>query len=651
MPNSGKTTELSVLKLTLTSVNDAAGAQLENVEVYLKNNNTTYDLASSTGDGVYKNTNMGLVLTSGVVYEFVVRTDIKSTATNGDYTVKLADAAGGDLVLKETGNDTLVTDITPNSVTLNKVSVIAAGVEFSRNVLSAAYNAVVGTADVEILNFNIKAGQTTDVKVTQLSFLDHNATATKSVVSEFKLSKQNTDGTYTLLKTVSANDLAANAIALNDLAIVVTKDTTAKFKLTTSLVNDVNQNGKVMRWGVSGYATEDTDKGTAIYDTVNDNVLANGVIAGGEVGYTGLLSARSVTVVGTGSLNVSVDNTPSAYADSLQLAGTKGVVLAYFKLKSTNEKVKVTKLLVHASSDMSSLVAKYSLVDSAGNIVAYTDSITSQTSTLDQDFVVDGEQTYILKADLNKIGLDQPGLEDMSSTFSLLGVEAEGYSSGSVLADDGTENSALAAGEIGYESDAVHGHTNISLQTAVVASKIASVSLLSTAGTTSLDPNISSGTPAKVAIIAVTAAGSNTNTNLDGTAIKTLINQVKVKIEGVTSWTNATIERIGVAGAVVTTSATAANYALFDTNGTTDFQVNPGETAYFLVRLTPAFSAGYAGAVTLKVGLDNLNGTNLTPGANATTGNFTWKDSNTAVNKIQTRILGVNYVDGIGIKN
>lgn len=633
-PNSGKTVELSTLKLKVASTNDSAGAQIENVEVLLKNNNTVYDLTSSTGNGYYRNTSMGLILNSGVTYEFVVRADTKSTASNGDYTWSINDAAGGDLVLKETSNDTTVTDITPNSVSLNKVSVDTASITFSKNALSSSYTAVVGSSDVEAFNFNIQAGQSSDVKVTQLSFRDANSTTTKSVVSVFKLWK-GTD----LVKTVSANDLPSYVITFNDLNEVVKANTTVAYRLTTSLVNDSNQNSKQMKFEVSGYAAEETDKGTAVCDTAIDTTC-------GVVATTVFASARTITIAGYGSLNISVDNTVSGTdKDTYQLAGTERVALGTFKFKTANEDIKVTSLKVVSSADMSAAVSRYSLWDGATE-VAYTTNVGATTSTLDQDFSVTGEKFLTLKADLNKYGLNQPGALEKTATFRISTVEAEGVSSGHTLTA-GDANSTVGAGEVAVETDSAALQSAVSKNTFVVASKIADVSLVqsSSDGSIKLATKLASGVSNNAAIVSVVVPNTN-NTYASGSALKLALSTLKLKVEAGTMSYTATLQRIG--GAVSATSSSATTTALVTFSGLAstaagaDFQINPGETAYFLVKVTPYFSSSYAGDTSLKLSFGALD-----------SADFTWTDatSDSSAAKTTLRLPGKTTVDGYLISN
>lgn len=706
--NSGKNVELSKFRLTIDAVNEkdnagvatAAGVaynQIENVELFDRTNNTTYDLTyvvTAGGDAakkVYQNTNMSLILNAGVTHDFVVRADVKASATNQEYTAKIAsaytDSSNQDVTLKETGNDTIISDITPNSVSLKKVSVQAAGLTFSKNALSANYKAVVGTEDVEILNFNVKAGETSKLKMTELKFVDtiaDNSTAggaqsiTNSIVSEFKLWR----GT-TLVKSVSASQLSSEEISFSDLAEVIPANTTvSNYRLTTSLVKDSNNNGYSLQYRLSGYSTEDYDEGDAVYDTAAENGSANGVISATEVlpggtaeaGVASLTSGRDVKIVGVGTLYVSMDNTVAdTDSDTFQMAGANTGALASLKLRSENEDIKVTKIKVTASdTTVLNNVNKLSLYDGT-TVVAETTNIAQTTEFDNLNIIVpQTSKVYTLKATLNKIGQNEPGEDDSDVTFNVNSVEAQGNASG----DDLAANTAagVVSGEIAYDKDANGtfgevGDTSTaeSKKMGAVASMISGVALVNSANGESLNTSISSGVAANAAIIkVVTPASSNTLAN--GEAVKTLIGSVKVRVEATTHAATAasgvtytaSIKKIGgsvapVAGVVaydnfagIGAEANGSGYVQFTTTGA-DYELAPSTEAYYLVTITPTFTTAVAGDKSIRVNLDKLNGTDATNTANG--GNLVWKDTSAATGRNALRIKGLNSITGSQIKN
>jgi hypothetical protein len=664
--NSGKNIEMSTIKFTVTATSEdtvtAGGAYdfLENVKLVDKTTNTSYDLNFDSSAGatskVYSNTGDTITLTNGVTKEFAIKGDINNSAsiTTPSYAFAIT-SASSDVVMKETGNDTTISDITPNSVSWRKVSVITAAPTFSMNALSTSINAVVGSSDIEIANFNVKANEASDLKLTELKLVDEvgGTTVDKTVVSEFKLYK----GT-SLIKTVSANDVSSEVVTFSDLNQTLTANTTATFKVTTSLVKDSVNNGKSMKFRISGYSIETTDKGTAVYDTTAENVLANGVVAVGETGATSLLSARTVNINGIGILYVSMDNTQSATdADTFQIAGTDSSALASLKLRAANDDIKVTKLSVTApvtgtfTANLNQVISSMSLYDGS-TLIATTSNITNPVVFEGLSIVVpQSSKIYTLKAKLNAIGKDQSGALDQDITFHVDAIEAQSNSTGDTMTA-GNANGAVAAGEIVYDTNndgtfdaGGETLTGESKKLGSVASMISGVSLVSSVGSTTVDSNISSGIAANAAIIKVTTP-DYANTLASGEELKTMLSRIKVKVAHGSTVTaiTATIEKIGGTQAAIT-ATDDETYATFAVSGN-DYSIAKNSTVYYLVKVTPTFAATPA---SIKVSLDNLDGT---AAANDATGsNFSWKDGFDAGGRLQLRIPDTTKVDGAQLNN
>lgn len=631
--NSGKNAELSTLKLTITSTNDtnistsSAFAGIENVEVYNKTNNTVYDLTYSSGTStkVYRNTSMGLMLTSGVTNELVVRFDTKASTDGKDYSVKIADATAGDLVIKETGNDTAITDITPNTVDLKKVTVEGVGATFSLNALSSSYTAVIGTEDVEVLNFNVKAAQSSNAYVRDLTITKNSGTLAFSTqtISAIKLWK----GT-SLVKTVSSSQISGSDLTFTDLNETIAANTTVSYKVTVSFVKNTDSSAKNIKFALNGATVEDID---------GKDVAESGSTA---------TSARLVSLVGTGSLYVAMDNGDSSTnRDSYQLAGTETGAIAALKLKAENETVKVTKLSIEANSNLNGVVSELSLYD--GSTLIGSTNVIATSSIIeiagDKMIVPMSSKNYYVKAKLAPIGKDQTGTSTADITLKVNNIEATGYNSAESLANNDAD-AVLESGEIGYDAandgtiDASEVTTGVSKKVAVVASRISAVDLVASAEGVSRSTTLTDGQAANAAIISVTAPASS-NAEQNGDAIKTRISQIVVGVatsSKITSYT-ASIERVkGVSAAVSgTPAATSTTFAALSG---ADYEIMPGQTAYFLVKIVPTFTAAIAGDSSINVSLDNL----------AT--NFTWKDASSASDKTDLR-LSTTKVDGTTIKN
>ncbi|NCN28335.1 hypothetical protein GW915_12270, partial [bacterium] len=664
--NSGKTVEMSKIKLSILTSNDNQSAgtaftKIENLEIWDKTNNTTYslDFLSGIATKIYQNTSMGLILNSGVTHELVVRADVKSTAINEDYTVSIVDASGGALVLKETGNDTLLTDITPNTVTLKKVTVETASVLFSTNAL-ADVTSVVGSSDIKMVDFNIKAGQTSDLKVSTLKFKNTASSTGSGVVSEYKLWK---NGDSTPVKSVSGSQLSSEEITFSGLNIQVAANTTVNYYMTISLVKDSNNATKQINYYISGYAAEETTKGQAVYDTTNDTgeTANDGIIQTGDVGYTAssMRSLKDILLVATGYVTLVADTT-GMYAGYV-LGGTTSGDLAKFRLKATNEDVSITKLKVTTSASVVGNITRLSLYNDAGTEVAYTTNITASPVELDSIsassplIVGQAEKVYTLRATYSLIGQGQTGTNNSDVTFKLSNVEAQGYSSGDALANN--HDSTLAAGDIAYDAgDTLTNVTAVSLATQSVPGKFSAISLENTASGVSLNTKLTDGTSNNVAIIKVTLPASSNTLIANGNESKVALNKIKVSVAKNAKVLGATytIERIGGSQAAVAgTNATTTAFAFFDTSSNTDFtQLSSGNTYYFLVKMVPTLNSSVAGDCSVQVGLDALNATTTPTDVNgdSTYGNFDWTPGEaTAMRAI--RIPGVSTLSGVTISN
>ncbi|MDD5527837.1 MAG: hypothetical protein PHO56_02555, partial [Patescibacteria group bacterium] len=171
--NSSATASFDTLKVTITSTGDnaVAGAfnYIENVKLVEVSTGQGFDLAApSSGTSlteVYGATsNVGKTLVTGQTYTFNLVADVKSTATSSSYQFSIAD---GDLIVHDQ-NNTAITDVTPASISFNAVTVQKPLVTFSINPISTALSSVVGTSDIQAINFNMKANQTSDLTVSEL---------------------------------------------------------------------------------------------------------------------------------------------------------------------------------------------------------------------------------------------------------------------------------------------------------------------------------------------------------------------------------------------------------------------------------------------------------------------------------------------------
>lgn len=618
--NSGKDVELSTLKLTIDSTNDAgvgvAFSQIENLEIYNETTNQIFDLAYVSGNGskIYSNTDMGLILRSGVTNSLVVRADTKVAATNGDYTVKIANATGGDVVMKEVANDTTVTDITPNAISLKKVSVAVSSFTMTQNALSSALNAVIGTSGIELINFNMKANDVGDLKIKELKFKQEagqTGTLNNTLVSGFKLWKI-VNGSPVLVKEVGTSDLASEEVTVRDLTEIIPANTTVRYALTTSLVKDTGSINKTIKVRVSGYSAENTD-GNAAYAPAVDvdagetppyNTTSNGVIVAAKAGAT---SARIVTVKGTGSFsNIAVDTLDSAVSKNKNvLANTTSDFIAAFKLSAANEGISVEDMDLVFSSDVSGSVDTLILYRGDKVTEIAREAVTGATvqfRNIPNFTVAEGTESIYAKVVTRKIGKNEAGSIALNKTLRLTVVSATGASSGDDI-------SGLATAHEGTTTV-----TAVSKTFSVVPVRVSNVAFVNSNGGENVvgTNSLSSGVSQIIGIVAVTA-DTTTNTNSSGAILKTALTNLEYSIAGSATYAGIKITRIGGAdtnGQASNAPTGAASYFAMSALTGGDNLIEGGQTAYFKIEATPTVNAG----LSIQLSLPNLDSSTANEG-------------------------------------
>jgi hypothetical protein len=516
--------------------------------------------------------------------------------------------------------------MTPNTVELKKVVVEAAGATLTSNALSAAYTAVIGTENVEVANFNVKAAQNSKVFIKDLAITPTGTlTFNTNSVSSVKLWK----GT-SLVKTMSSSQISGGVLTFTDLNEEIAANSTANYSITTSFVKNTDINGSSTVAVITAATVEDVDGKTV---SVASSLP--------------LTSARTVTLAGTGALYVSMDNNDvTTNKDTYGIGGTMTAAIASLKLRADNETVKVTKLTITGSTNLNGKVTELGLYD--GSTLIGSTNVIATTSVIDISgdklIVPMSAKNYYVKATLAAIGKDQTGVLNTATTFAVSAIEAQGYNSGDSLVNNG--DGTLSSGEIGYDVDnngsvASDVTTGVSKTLGILASKISAVSLVpNDGGSTAIATKIYSGQSANAAIIKLTADASS-NKEANGDAIKTYLNAVKVKVatSSTMSAYTATIER--VSGTAVATSSTSISggYATFGGLSGTDYEIAPSTSAYFLVKIVPTFTTSYAGDASLTASLDGLD-----------TDSLTWKDASSASAKNALR-LGATNAAGTTISN
>ncbi|MDD4902231.1 MAG: hypothetical protein PHE24_03765 [Patescibacteria group bacterium] len=664
--NSSANATFDTLKVTITGTNDGnigsvAFRSIENVKLVEESTGQGFDLEYASGAAYAKVygaiNNIGKTLTTGQTYTFDLVADVKASSTNQSYVFAIANATT-DLIVHDQ-NNTAITDITPNSVTYNSVTVQAPAVTFSINPLSTPFSKVVGTTNVLAVYFNMKANQTSDLKVTDLQFtgsttLFTTTLAASHAISQFRLYQcpGGVPGT-TPIKSVST--VATNVIDFNNLSLSIPANQTVQYCVTEDINSDNTLSGKGVYLGVSAYSIGDVDN-NSVYDATNDSNL-DGTMD------SVMNSARKVAFLSSGSLFVAIDNTDTNTSrDTIQVDGAASTgYLAAIKLRATNEAVKIQDLTVGVldptttigNTNANKMFASLSITDSSGLVLASVNDVLASTTFTGFNHVVPvGTETLYLKGVLNPIGQDQINVSHASSSFVISDLtNSKGVSSNVTLTEATTTTSGTcASSKVCYAVSTAAQKNMRTDQSKVidsVASRISSVDLVASAPGCALATSLSGG-PNTLAILKVTT-DANSNTLSTGDPVKTILSSIRVNVlkNATTTFDFWTIEKCsGTTGSTTyaTTLVTTANgpvvFPLMSHLGV-DAQIVKQDTSYYAIKGDVSAMESGTGNDWVEVDLDTLDGA-------ATTGNIGWQDSSEA-SPLYKLLLSITKVTGVKI--
>jgi|GEM_PF-1757546 len=683
--NAGKNLELEAFNGTMTTGTENVNDLLENIELYDVTNSTVFDLTVANGattSATIYDRDLGIVLENGETYEFQVRADTQDVDDVNTDTFRLSISNIGDgtntdgIELKETNDDEYVTDITPSALTFKTVSGEAAGVTLSMKSL-ADTEVVVGAAGVNVLEFELEeTAEISDVMLKELTVEDAAGNLASSHVSQLKLVSVS-GTTETTVKTKSGSQAASDMVTFDNLSVTVPKGGKVKFRVLADFVDDDTNDGDDFTLELYGLELEDSES-DPVYVS-QDTAPVDGTLA------DGVSSGRTVALHGTGILYVSVDNSNSATNRSkFVLAGATSDFVASYKLKAENEDVKLKDVTFTAAGmgagNFDNLVSEVVLYDNDKTTEIGRKAVTGDTVTFNNLNYVVGQTTknVYVKLVLNPYGKDELGVLDEGAVTLALAIDdedgdvsAEGVSSGNDLEngandDDDVDADNIDAGEVVYEG-AEDGAviSDASNTFGVLATMITEVALVSSYSGNSLPSALTNGMNNVAIIKIVTAATSNDEE--DGEAIKTYLTDLSLNITGSNGSDLAanvsmigagglTLKRIGGADAAIDAVYTAggeveeltsADTITFDVDdfagdgfATTDDELEPGTTTYFLVKADIAGLDGDTdGLGYIQVDLGDLNGA----------GNIQYTDSTDTAAAWDALRLSYTDVDGTKI--
>jgi hypothetical protein len=149
---------------------------IENVEIYDLKTGSVYDLAGLPGAAIktftYADTSVTIPLVAGETREFQVRFDTLNRSITGSQLSFALNNIGGttstSFYMVETGDNKAVTDVTPSSITFKQLNGVAAAATVNTITMSATKDVVVGSKGVDVLSFDITAGNASKLDLSEV---------------------------------------------------------------------------------------------------------------------------------------------------------------------------------------------------------------------------------------------------------------------------------------------------------------------------------------------------------------------------------------------------------------------------------------------------------------------------------------------------
>jgi hypothetical protein len=317
----------------------------ENVELYNVDSGASYEIDTDntvTLDEVFSDTDMGISLSEGTT-NFQIRADVKENLGGFD-TVKInlnlttgaINATTGGFKVVETEDDTVVTDITPSTLSWKTVSGLESGATVSVVSLSDMTK-VRGSNDVVAMQFEIEADESSAITINEISALvrklNNTADATNGEISQVALYKGSV-WDANLIDRVSGSNLANGVAAFDGFDVAIAANQKQTFVITLSFVDGAStvagSTYSVRIVNAASIGAEDDD---------NDDIDVGGTYP--------LVSARDISITNAGSvaiLEAKTSRVDNEFNKTI-LAGTSKKVVSY-DVKADNEGVDVETVTV-----------------------------------------------------------------------------------------------------------------------------------------------------------------------------------------------------------------------------------------------------------------------------------------------------------------
>lgn len=438
---SGGNLELQKFGVKVVSTVMTLGNIFENFELVV--NGTSYELDATSAElatmtGVFKDSDIEVSIPQGTT-TIVLRADTKANLTSGT-TVELSlatpttDNADGVFYVIETEDDTVVTDLTPSSLSFKKLSVIDAGATVSRIPVPTTTTVVQGAKNVIAMMFEIDADEASAVEVDEVKVLVESgaAAATNAQISQVRLYKGSVSDAN-LLDGVSGSNLSSGVATFEGFNVTVPANGKQTFVVTLDVVDASGI--AVLEAYLQGVSLEDDDNDDVYLsqDTDKDGSIADQVNAP-----RGLDAVSDITVNASGTIaTLSLDgaNEDNEF-DKLALAGSS-TVIGSWDVRANNEEVDVETVTFTVANgvNLGNSVTNASLLLDGKVIATNSNSDITNTTIAFKDLstLILPTTTKELALQLNtaSIGKDKVGAVQANLQVTQIALtDAEGVSSG-----------------------------------------------------------------------------------------------------------------------------------------------------------------------------------------------------------------------------
>lgn len=352
---SGDTSYLTNVKIMATD--NSFSTDSKDISAFSNVNDTT-------DSGVFATFTDSFTMNAGTTKTFKVLVDSETgLGTTGNYYAVLGSSVSGSTYtfsstsVKNTSNNQFITDIVPSSnVAGNKMSYADASLTLSMGNYKGTQTKVIGSTNVDLLQYNFAAGSGSDMTVEQIKFAAYIASTTP-IANTLRLEKDGTTS-YTYAKDVvgttrlyrkdgsnwvqigTAKSINSGYITFDNLNWKITKGVTETIALRGDLnTTAVGNVPKVAFDILDGYVTvkdESSNDKTSAVTGENAN-------AGGSSTLTYSANGVMVSVSNGGSLYVADNSSPEA---SLVVAGTADAPVLKLKFNASEEGFNVKKLRI-----------------------------------------------------------------------------------------------------------------------------------------------------------------------------------------------------------------------------------------------------------------------------------------------------------------